>query len=51
MPQRSKPARHLSNEARLRRAIASFLAELRALPPEPALIPIPELKPRTRQPR
>jgi len=51
MTQRSTPTRHVSNEARLRRAIASFLEELRALPPEPALIPIPQSKPRRRQPR
>ena len=40
-----------SNAARVRRAFDAFLAELRVLPPEPALIPIPVVKPGTRQRR
>ena len=57
MTRRPTTHRYDSNEVRLRRAIARFLAELRALaelsalPPEPVLIPIPEAKPRTGRPR
>jgi hypothetical protein len=48
-----RPAIHRndSNAERLRRAFDAFLAELRVLPPEPALIPIPVVKPGTRQRR
>ncbi len=44
-----RPTSHrASNRDKLRRAIATFLAELDALPPEPALVPIPVEKTRSR---